>query len=76
MFEATVLLILFGLILWFTLPRTRTSYSQRTPFINLTAELKPPAKKQTSAIVPESRLSPVHPQGNHKASFSKRIKPA
>lgn len=45
MFEATVLLILLGLILWFTLPIKRSSYTQKAHFINLTAELKPPAKK-------------------------------
>lgn len=45
MFEATILLTLLGLIIWFTLSKGQSSSTQRTYFINLTAELKPPAKK-------------------------------
>jgi hypothetical protein len=45
MFEATILLALLGLMLWFIMARGQTRPVRRAFFINLSAELKPPAKK-------------------------------
>jgi hypothetical protein len=45
MFEAIILLVLLGLILWFILAEEQATSAQRTYFIDLSAELKPSAKK-------------------------------
>ncbi len=45
MFEAIILLVLLGLILWFILAEEQATSAQRTYFIGLSAELKPSAKK-------------------------------
>ena len=48
MFEITILLTLLGLILWFILSREKTPSTRRASFIDLTAELRPPASKTGS----------------------------
>jgi len=45
MFEATLLIALLGLVLWLIMAKGQTRPVRRTFFINLSAELKPPAKK-------------------------------
>lgn len=45
MFEAIMLLVLLGLILWFIVAKEQTTSAQRIYFIDLSAELKPPTKK-------------------------------
>ena len=50
MFEAAILLVLLGLILWFILAKEQTNTAQRSSFINLSAELKPPREKQVRSV--------------------------
>lgn len=45
MFEAVILLALLGLIIWFIIAREAQSPVRRNPFIELSAELRPPARK-------------------------------
>jgi len=45
MFEATILLVLLGLILWVILAKEQTGSVRRASFIDLSAELKPAARK-------------------------------
>lgn len=45
MFEATILLVMLGLILWFILAKEQTYSARRASFIDLSIELKPAAKK-------------------------------
>jgi hypothetical protein len=45
MFEAIILLVLLGLILWFILAEEQTPSAQKSYFIDLTAELKPSTKR-------------------------------
>ena len=45
MFEAIILLTLLGVIFWFILSKEKTPSTHRATFIDLTAELRPPAKK-------------------------------
>ena len=45
MFEAIILLTLLGVIFWFILSKERTPSTRRATFIDLPAELRPPAKK-------------------------------
>jgi hypothetical protein len=45
MFEAIILLTLMGVIFWFILSRGKAYSTRRASFIDLTAELRPPAKK-------------------------------
>jgi len=45
MFEAIILLTLLAVIFWFILSKERTCLTRKATFIDLTAELRPPAKK-------------------------------
>ncbi len=45
MFEATILLILLGLVFWFILAKEQTHSSRKVSFTDLAAELKPTTKK-------------------------------
>lgn len=45
MFEAFILLILLCLILWFVFTKEQKTSAHRSHFIDLTAELKPSARK-------------------------------
>jgi hypothetical protein len=51
MFEAAILLALLGVIFWFILAKERTSPTRRATFIDLSAELRPPAKRTASKRV-------------------------
>jgi len=48
MFEATILLTLLAVIIWFILAKESTPSARRTTFIDLSAELRPPDKKADS----------------------------
>jgi hypothetical protein len=45
MFEAIILLVLLGLILWFILAKEQTYSTRKASFIDLSVELKPAVKK-------------------------------
>ena len=45
MFEAIILLVLLGLILWFIVAKEQNTSAQKSYFIDLVAELKPSIRK-------------------------------